>query len=127
MNPPLFVNSDGLFDLAAVMQTNRRRVPRALRDEFGYTTGETLVAKFGDPAIDPRSGGVIGHGPIAKALGRSPRQVERIVYNTMLRGELRWVDGTPASAVQSLAVMRERLDTHARDAHLTALGLRTAP
>jgi hypothetical protein len=122
MNQPLFVNSDGLFDLAALMQTNVRRVPRRLRDELGYTTCATLVAKFGDPAIDPRSGGVIGHRAIAKELCRSPRQVQRIVYNTPLRDELRWAEGIPACAAQSLDTMRDRLDTVAREAHLTGLG-----
>ena len=122
MNQPTFVNSGGLFDLAALMQTNLRRVPRRLRDELGYTTCASLVANFGDPAIDPRSGGVIGHGAIAKALGRSPRQVQRTVYNTPLRGELRWAEGIPACAAQSLDVIRGRLDTVAFEAHLTALG-----
>jgi hypothetical protein len=116
-----YVTPDGLFNLAGAMETDLRRVPRALLDEFGWTRVETLVADFDDPAVDPRSGGVIGHKAIAHALNRSRRQVERAVYNKALRYELRWSNRIPACAAQSLDVIRERLDAMARDAHLASL------
>lgn len=115
------VRPDGWIDLTVATQTKVRGLPRRLRDEEGWTHVNTLVAVFSDAAVNPRSGGVIGHTAIASELARSLRQVERSVYNTELRDHLRWVDDVPASNVQSLQALRELLDSRARAAHLKAL------
>lgn len=123
MDQRSYVTPDGHFKLAEATQTKLRGLPRGLRDEFGWTKIESLVAAYNDPAVDPRSDGIVGHLWIANALNRSLRQVERSVYNTRLRQELRWAYGLPASNVATLAVIRERLDLAARAVHLLPLGL----
>ena len=68
------------------------RLPRALRErDEGRTHVTSICCVYGDPWVNPRSGGVIGHRDFAVSLNRSLRQVQRAVFGTPLGAAIRWV------------------------------------
>ena len=119
-----YVDSGGWFDIEAATGRSLYRLPRALRErDEGRTHVTSICCVYGDPWVNPRSGGVIGHRDFAVSLNRSLRQVQRAVFGTPLGAAIRWVGGVPAAPGATLKAIREALDTQARTAHLTALGI----
>lgn len=81
--------------------TGRKTIPQAIpRDEFDRTTHcDTITAVFGDPAVDPRSGGCVGVEAFSDQTRYTPRHLRR----TLLKQSwVRWAGGVPASNVSSL-------------------------
>lgn len=121
-----FVNS-GWFNLEAATGRSLCRIPLALREpEEGIGHVSSLCVAYGDPWVNPCSGGVIGQQGFAESLGRSVRQVQRKVFGTQLGEAIRWVGDMPAASAATLQVIKGTLDTQARAAHLKALRLPTA-
>jgi hypothetical protein len=117
------VDWEGNFDLMTATGRSLYRLPTALRDQYGQTKVTSLVAAFGDPWVNPCSGGLVGHAAIAEGMGRELRQVQRTVFGQPVGAAIRWAHGIPASHVSSLADMRKNLDTLVHDAHCAALGI----
>jgi hypothetical protein len=82
----------------------------------------SLVAAYGDPPIDPRSGGIIGQQVIAAELLMSPRQARRTILGADC---VRWVGDVPAIPRASLEAWVQAHIEQARAAHLAALGIVT--
>ena len=69
--------------------------------ELCVTAVTSLVAAYGDPAIDPRSGGVIGQQEIAAQLLLTTRQARRTILHERF---VMWVGDLPATCVATLSV-----------------------
>ena len=101
------VDDNGLFDIAAALEranaADLRGVPKRLRDkrEQGRIHCNTLVAIYDDPWINPASGGLIG-----SAVARAFEWTEGHLRRMRREGKIdfvRWVDGVPASHVESVS------------------------
>lgn len=119
-----YVDSAGWFDIEAATSRSLYRLPLALRErDQGRTHVTSVCCIYGDPWVNPSSGGVIGHRDIAVSLGRGLRQLERVVFHTPLGAAIRWVEGVPAASGATLQAIRDVLDTQARTAYLANLGI----
>jgi hypothetical protein len=124
MVPPLPV------DLVALLHRDPRRIPRALR---GAGTLDQIVRVFGDAAVHPDRGGVLGQAAIerwvrttsdlteAERLGRS--QLHRTLYHEPW---VRRVGDVAALNVSSAAAYLVEHHREATRAHLDALPPRAA-
>jgi hypothetical protein len=114
------------FDIGRATGRSLYRLPAevvapALRGDprEAITHCNTVCAAYGDPAVDPRSGGVVGLRAIAASLGRSESRVRRILGDERA-SFVRWAGDLPASNVGSLNAFREALDASAAEAHRLA-------
>jgi hypothetical protein len=107
-------------------RTSNRIPSQMLTDESPdgerVTVVGSLVAAYGDPWVDPRSGGVIGQQAITGKLLMTLRQAQRTVLKEPW---IRWVGDIPATNVASLASWDLRHQLKTRNAHRIALGLPT--
>ena len=116
------VSSGGWFNIGKAAGRSLYRLPLALREpDEGVTHVSTLTAAYNDPWVNPCSGGIFGQQAIAEALDLSLRQAQRRVFHKPIGNFIRWVDGLPATNVQSCHAPREQLKAEARAAHLPNL------
>lgn len=105
------VDRFGVFDLERATGRKPQRLPRALRCESNNTcTCDLLVAAFHDPAVDPRSGGVIGTPGIARILGWTHDHTQRELREHAGFGFVRCVGDVWASHVSSLQNFRTSIN-----------------
>lgn len=102
-------NLMGQLYLPDIMDRSLRNIPREMRDEFGYTYENSLCALFGDPWINPNSGGLLTIQNIAGALCISVRQLERLI-RTDLSGVFRYACGVYATNVSTVAAVRQMIN-----------------
>jgi hypothetical protein len=99
---------------------DRYHVPRKIPTEVEscMTVVGSLVAAYGDLAVDPRSGGIIGQQAIARKIPMTERHARR----TVLREPwIRWIGNVPATNVASLAAWGLAHQEQARAKHLPNL------
>lgn len=111
---------DDWIDLCKLLDRTEYRIPAAMRDP-GDTMGHcgSLAALYADPAIDPRSGGLLGYPEIGRALGLSQRQTRRILAGPL--GEcVRWISDVPATNTSTADEIRARHETLVSVTHRNA-------
>lgn len=113
-------NLMGRLHLPTIMDRSLRHISREMRDEFGYTYENSLCALFGDPWINPNSGGLIGIEQIADELCISKRQLERRI-RTDLSGVFRYACGVYATNVNTVAAVRQMINARNYEKRIRAL------
>lgn len=74
-----------------------------MRDPTSYGTGYcgSLAALYGDPNVNPQSGGLIGYPQIGQRFDLKQRQTERVLHGPHGEGIVRWFADIPATHVNT--------------------------
>jgi hypothetical protein len=74
-----------------------------MRDPTSYGTGYcgSLAALYGDPNVNPQSGGLIGYPQIGQRFDLKQRQTERVLHGPHGEGVVRWFADIPATHVNT--------------------------
>ena len=118
------INSEGWVRLGPWLDCDPCRIPLSIREaDEAVTHCDSVVAAIGDPACDPRSGGIGGFRPMAAIFGVGVQQFRRSILP-----DLRFVhslDRFPVSNVASLTASAEQYRQMVYAERCERLGLAT--